>query len=241
VLVIPAIDLRGGRCVRLRRGDPNAETVYASEPADVARWAASEGARLLHVVDLDAALGTGSNASAIREIRAVVDVPLQIGGGVRTFEAVGSWLAMAGTRVILGTAAASDPTFVAEAVARWGERIAVAVDVRANAVMIDGWRTSAGPVERIVPAMIAAGARRLVVTAVGADGRMEGPDLALHERILALAGVPTIASGGIRSAADVRALAGIGVEAAIVGRALYEGTLSLAEALAAGAGRARAR
>ncbi len=235
MLVIPAIDLRAGRCVRLRRGDPTVETVFADDPGAVARRFVAAGAELLHVVDLDAALGTGSNGDAVRAIRAAVDVPLQVGGGLRTSEAIEAAIGLGDTRVVLGTAAASEPLFVAEAAARWGDGIVVAVDVKANTVMVDGWRAPAGPVERIVPALVDAGALRLMVTAVSADGTMGGPELPLYERIRALTDRSVIASGGIRDAADIGALAACGVEAAVVGRALYEGALALPDAITAGA------
>jgi phosphoribosylformimino-5-aminoimidazole carboxamide ribotide isomerase len=230
VILVPAIDLRGGHAVRLTRGDPEAETVYADDPVAVARRFEAEGAVLLHVVDLDAALGTGDNREVVARICRAVSVPVQTGGGLRSLEAVEAALNAGAARAVLGTAAARDPEFVREAVARHGDRIVVAVDVRDGQVMVRGWREPAGELEAVVRLLAEAGAPRFLVTSIAVDGTLAGPDVALYRRVLALTDRPVLASGGVHDAGDLRGLGATGVEGAIVGKALYEGTLTLRDA-----------
>jgi phosphoribosylformimino-5-aminoimidazole carboxamide ribotide isomerase len=232
MIVVPAIDLRGGRCVRLVRGDPSQQTVYKADPPAVARVFEEQGAELLHVVDLDATFGTGDNQDTITEICDAVDIPVQVGGGLRSVVNLMQAQIAGASRVVLGTAAALDPDFVRGAVNRYRQRVVVAVDVRGDRVMVDGWRTDAGALEEIIPAMERANAPRFLVTSIDLDGTMEGPDLDLYDRLRQITMRPVQASGGVRSAEDLDALAALGVEAAIVGRALYEGTISLSEATA---------
>ncbi len=229
MIVIPAIDLRGGRCVRLFRGDPTAETVYDADPVAVARGFEAEGARRLHVVDLDAALGSGSNRDVVVAICRNVAIPVQLGGGIRSVESVQRALADGAERAILGTGAILDPGLVADAVRRFGDRIAVAVDVRGHELALRGWRDRGPRVEEAIRTLCDAGAPRLVVTSVQRDGTMDGPDLSLYERVLAMTDLPVIASGGVRKAEDVRALRDLGLEGVVVGKALYAGTLRLSE------------
>jgi phosphoribosylformimino-5-aminoimidazole carboxamide ribotide isomerase len=230
MIVVPAIDLRGGRCVRLVRGDPAQQTVYNAEPPAVARVFEQQGAELLHVVDLDAAFGTGENQDTITEICDAVDIPVQVGGGLRSVVNLMQAQIAGASRVVLGTAAALDPDFVRSAVTRYRQRVVVAVDVMGDRVMVDGWRTDAGALADIIPAMERANAPRFLVTSIDVDGTMEGPDLGLYDRLRQITMRPVQASGGVRSPEDLAALAALGVEAAIVGRALYEGTISLSEA-----------
>jgi len=232
MIVIPAIDLRGGRCVRLLRGDPAKAVVYGDDPVAMARLFEDGGAEALHVVDLDAALGDGDNRGAITSICEAVSMPVQTGGGLHAMQDVDRVLAIGAARAVLGTAAARDPGFVREAVERHGDAIVVALDARDGRVMVRGWRDEAGPLERLVPALDAAGAPRFLVTSIGADGTLEGPDIPLYRQVLELTRRPLIASGGVARAADVEALAVLGVEAVVVGKALYEGTLTLEDALA---------
>ncbi|HEX9121924.1 MAG TPA: 1-(5-phosphoribosyl)-5-[(5-phosphoribosylamino)methylideneamino]imidazole-4-carboxamide isomerase [Actinomycetota bacterium] len=227
--MIPAIDLRGGKCVRLFRGDPNAQTTYEADPVETAVRFEQEGARRLHVVDLDAALGTGSNREVIVAICRSVAVPVQVGGGLRTMEAVERVLQDGAARAILGTAAALDPGFVAEAVDHVRDRVVVAVDVQGERLMVRGWQEQGPPLEEAVAALTAAGSPRFLATSVQHDGTMDGPDLALYERLVGLTDVPVIASGGVRKADDVWSLRELGVEAAVVGKALYSGTMHLSE------------
>ncbi len=229
MIVIPAIDLRGGRCVRLFRGDVAAETVYEGDPVEVAERFQAEGARRLHVVDLDAARGEGSNRAIVREICRAVQIPVQLGGGIRTLDALWAALEDGAARAILGTAAALNPGFVAEAVEHVGDRVLVAVDVRNGRVATHGWRELGPRVEEAIPALAAAGAPRFLVTSIQRDGTMDGPDLALYERVLQLTDRPVLASGGVRVAEDVRALRDLGLEGVVVGKALYAGTLRLEE------------
>jgi phosphoribosylformimino-5-aminoimidazole carboxamide ribotide isomerase len=231
VIVIPAIDLRGGRAVRLLRGDPAEETAYDDDPVNVAVRFQTEGARRLHVIDLDAALEQGDNRDTIRDICRSVVLPVQVGGGIRTLEDITAVLEIGGGRVILGTSAALDPGFVARAVEEFAERILVAVDVRAGHTMVKGW-TEEGPlVDDVLPALNDAGTPRYLVTAIARDGTLEGPDLRLYRQILTLTDRPVIASGGVRTADDIWALRDAGCEAAVTGKALYEKTLKLSQVI----------
>jgi phosphoribosylformimino-5-aminoimidazole carboxamide ribotide isomerase len=229
VIVIPAIDIRGGHCVRLFRGDVAAETVYDDDPVDMARRFESEGARRLHVVDLDAARDEGSNRAQVKEICRAVAIPVQLGGGLRTLPNVERALEDGAARTILGTAAALDPSMVAEVVAIAGDGVVVAVDVRDGRVMTHGWLREGPLLEDAVPALHAAGTPRFLVTSISRDGTMDGPDLALYERMLELTDRPVIASGGVRVADDVWALRDLGLEACVVGKAMYAGTLRMQE------------
>ena len=231
MIVIPAIDLRGGRAVRLLRGDPEAETAYSQDPVAVAMRFQAEGARRLHVVDLDAALDQGDNREVITEICHSVAIPVQVGGGLRSLEAIGQVLEAGASRAILGTAAATDPTFVERAVEEHAEHIVVSVDVRGGHVMVRGW-TEEGPLlEDAISALEDAGAPLFLATAIARDGTLEGPDLRLYERVLGITAVPVIASGGVRDAADIWALRDLGCEAAVTGKALYEKTLKLSQVI----------
>jgi phosphoribosylformimino-5-aminoimidazole carboxamide ribotide isomerase len=229
VIVIPAIDLRHGRCVRLFRGDVEAETVYDDDPVEVARRFEAEGARRLHVVDLDAARTDGSNRDVVKEICRNVAIPVQLGGGLRTMAAIEQAIADGAARVILGTAAASEPSLVERAVERLDGDVVVAVDVREGRVMTHGWLEEGPPLEGAVTALHAAGTPRFLVTSIARDGTMDGPDLPLYERMLELTDRPIIASGGIRVADDVWALRELGLEACVVGKAMYAGTIRMQE------------
>jgi phosphoribosylformimino-5-aminoimidazole carboxamide ribotide isomerase len=229
VIVIPAIDLRGGRAVRLRRGDPREETAYANDPVEVAQRFQEQGARRLHVIDLDAALGEGHNREAIGAICRAVVVPVQVGGGIRSLEAAAAVFDAGGARAILGTAAAADASFVARAVEEFAERVVVAVDVRGGHLMIDGWREEGPALDPAIAGLNEAGAPRYLVTAIARDGTLDGPDLTLYRQVLKLTDRPVIASGGVRNAEDVWALRDVGCEAAVAGKALYEKTLKLSQ------------
>lgn len=230
MLVIPAIDLRGGRCVRLYQGDYARETVYDDDPLAVARRWRDAGARLIHVVDLDGARsGVGSQRALIRAIAAELDVPVQVGGGVRTAADAAELLEGGVARVIIGTAAVRDPELVSELVARYGpKRIVVGIDARGGLVATDGWReTSQTPAGRLIDEMAARGVERIVYTDIERDGTLTSPNFEALAGVTGR-GVAVIASGGVARRADLDRLAAIpGVEAAIVGQALYTGNLTL--------------
>jgi phosphoribosylformimino-5-aminoimidazole carboxamide ribotide isomerase len=229
MIVIPAVDLRGGRAVRLRRGDPSEETAYANDPVEVAERFQEQGARRLHVIDLDAALGEGDNREAITAICRAVVVPVQVGGGIRSLEAAAAVFEAGASRAILGTAAAADASFVGRAVEEFAERVVVAVDVRGGHLMIDGWREEGPLLEDAIAGLDDAGAPRYLVTAIARDGTLDGPDLTLYRQVLKLTERPVIASGGVRNADDIWALRDVGCEAAVTGKALYEKTLKLSQ------------
>jgi len=231
VIVIPAIDLRGGRAVRLLRGNPDQETAYADDPVAVAVRFQEEGARRLHVVDLDAALDAGDNRDVIGAICQAVVLPVQVGGGVRTSEEIEAVLQMGAARAILGTTAALQPAFVTRAVEEYAERIVVAIDVRGGHAMVRGWTEEGPSLAEIVPALNDAGCPRYLVTAIARDGTLDGPDLRLYKQIMTLTDRPIIASGGVRTAEDIWALRDIGCEASVTGKALYERTLKLAQVI----------
>ncbi len=229
MIVIPAIDLRGGRCVRLVQGDYSRETVYSDDPVRVARRWAECGARWLHVVDLDGArAGQPLQVGLVEQVvRAVPELSVQVGGGLRSLEAIERVLMAGAARVVLGTAAIERPEFVAEAVRLFGaDRIVVAVDSRAGRVATHGWETLQ-PVHAVdvVRRMVQFGVRRVLATDVARDGTLMRPNVELMADLAAL-GVAVIASGGVSSRADLEVLAQVrGVEAVVVGRALYEGRL----------------
>jgi phosphoribosylformimino-5-aminoimidazole carboxamide ribotide isomerase len=237
VELIPAIDLRAGRVVRLVAGDFACETTYGDDALLIARRWVGEGATRLHIVDLDGAReGRPVQADLVARVVAGAGVPCQVAGGLRDAAAVEAALAAGADRVVLGTALLRDPGFASRLVARHGsERIVVALDVRAGLALGEGWRAGAGGVapDEALRVLAAAGVERFAATAVDRDGLLEGPDLDLLGRLVALRRGRIIASGGISSIADLRAVRSIGCAGAIVGRALYEGRIDLAEALAA--------
>ncbi len=229
MIVIPAIDIRAGRCVRLLQGDFSRETVYADDPVAVARHWASRGASWLHVVDLDGArAGEPVQLELVREIvRAVPGVLVQAGGGVRSLDAIERLLDSGVTRVVIGTVVLEQPELVTQAIERFGtDRLVVAIDSRDGWVATRGWETLT-PVraEDVAQRVAAQGVRRVLATDIGRDGTLTRPNVELMARLAAM-GVLVIASGGVSRYEDLLALARVpGVEAAIVGRALYEGQL----------------
>jgi phosphoribosylformimino-5-aminoimidazole carboxamide ribotide isomerase len=235
-----AIDLRGGRCVRLVEGDFSRETVYGDDPVAVAREFARQGAPWIHVVDLDAArTGDPVNRPVVTAIAASVTVPVQTGGGVRSIEDAAALLGSGVTRVVLGTAAVERPELVGEIALRWPGRVAVGLDHRDGEVRLRGWVDGGGRrVAELIPEAVAAGAVAVIVTDISRDGRLAGPDVAGLAGLLELTGAPLVASGGVSGLDDLRVLAGIradghGLSGVIVGRALYVGAFSVAQAVAA--------
>jgi phosphoribosylformimino-5-aminoimidazole carboxamide ribotide isomerase len=235
VEIIPAIDVLGGRAVRLAGGRRDAVTLEGGDPVELARRFASEGAKRLHLVDLDGAFSGVPSVDLVERVSAAGGLPLQVGGGYRTLEAVATGLDAGADRVMVGTAALT-PGFLEQAVERFGGSLVVAVDVRDGRVVVEGWVAES----ELTPGDLARrcadlGVVRLLVTSAARDGSLEGPDLTLVEEILT-AGVPVLAAGGIASLDDVRALRDAGCEAAVVGSALLAGRFTLAEALSATAG-----
>lgn len=235
MIVFPAIDLRGGRCVRLRQGDPRAETIFGDDPAAMARRWEGYGAAWLHVVNLDGALederASAVNLEALRAILAAVSIPVQFGGGLRTLGDVERVLEMGVARAILGTAAVRDRGLVGQAVARFGaERVAVAIDARGGRVAVRGWQeVTAVEATTLACKLKELGLVRTVYTDIARDGTLAGPNLEAVRALAQQSGLKVIASGGIAHLKDLRALAGLGeaVEGAIVGQALYTGSIDL--------------
>lgn len=232
--VYPAVDLMADEAVRLLQGDPLRKVAAAGDPVTLARRWADEGARWLHVVDLDGALaGSPRHLDVVERICDAVPVPVQLGGGLRSLDDVRAAFDAGASRVILGTAA-FDEEVLQGALARFGDRIAVALDAQEGAVAVEGWRWRA-PLSVLDAArrLAAAGVARFVYTDVIRDGMLAGPDLEGLRRLRGEVTVPVILSGGIGTAEDIRAAAAAGAEGIIVGRALYEGRITLAQALAA--------
>ena len=233
--VIPAIDLRGGRCVRLVQGDYDREIVFSDNPVSIARNWAEQGAPRLHVVDLDGAReGRPVNANVVQTIIEAVDLPVQVAGGVRDHDAVDTWLAAGADRVVLGTAAVRDREFAAEAARRHGERIVVSIDARDGVVATEGWREGTGEqAEALLLRLAALGVRRFVCTDIARDGTLTSPNFEAVEALVKASPAAIIAAGGVAEVAHLVRLAQLGVEGAIVGLALYDGRVKLPEALAA--------
>ena len=237
--ILPAIDLRAGRVVRLVEGDFERETAFSDDPVAVARSFADQGARWLHVVDLDGArTGEPAHTAVIREIvEAIGDrVAVEVAGGLRTEALVAAALAAGAARAVVGTAALRDPAFAGRLVATHGsQRIAVAIDVRDGLALGEGWRAGAAGVraEDALTTLADQGVTTFEATAIDRDGRLAGPDLDLLGRLVALGRGQVIASGGVTSVADIRAVRELGCAGAILGRALYEGRIDLASAIEA--------
>lgn len=227
--VIPAIDVLEGRCVRLSEGRRERVTIEGGDPAEAAARFAAEGARWLHVVDLDGAFSGRPTPGLVEQIVAAAGVPMQIGGGLRDPEAIQAALDAGAARAIVGTAALTDVEALAT---RFGERLVVAVDMRDGRVVAEGWATESDlAADELAQRCAAAGARRLLVTSTRRDGSLAGPDLELLEEVLA-AGLPVLAAGGIASLDDLGTLRELGCEGAVVGSAIWSGRFGLAEALA---------
>lgn len=231
--IIPAIDLRNGKCVRLYQGDYEKETVFSDDPVSVAlRWQ-SEGAKRLHLVDLDgAARGELCNLDAIEKIAAAVEIPVQVGGGVRSLETIEQLLELGVGRAILGTVAVEDPGLAEEACQRFGDQIIIGIDARDGRVATRGWlqqsKVTAG---ELAARMVGLGARRFIYTDISRDGTLTSPNFEAVAELLSQVSVPVIAAGGISSVEHLPRLAALGAEGAIVGRAIYTGDVKLEEAV----------
>lgn len=229
--IYPAIDIRGGNCVRLLQGDYAQETVYASSPAEIAKKWETAGADFIHVVDLDGARSGGNeNRTAVAEICNSVNVPVQQGGGIRSLEDVEAVLALGVSRVIIGTAAIDDPGMVREAVRRHGSAIAVGIDAKDGYVATDGWtKVSEKTAVELALEMKAIGVETIIFTDIATDGTLAGPNVRAMAEMAEKTGLNVIASGGVGCEADLDALSRTGVEGAIVGKALYTGKIELSE------------
>lgn len=232
--IIPAIDLRGGRCVRLHQGDFSRETVFAADPVAMARHWRNLGARRLHVIDLDgAAQGKPVHVSLIGQIVRAVNIPVQVGGGLRQMEAIENLLLAGVARAILGTVALEDPALVKEACHRFGEAILVSLDAREGRVATHGWQeASSVPAAELMEKMASLGVRRFIYTDIARDGTLTEPNFEAIAELKAKAPWPLLVAGGISSLAHLEKLAQLGMEGAILGRAIYTGHLDLREALA---------
>ncbi len=236
MLVIPAIDLSEGKCVRLQRGDMNAKTVFSDDPAEVARRWANDGAEMIHIVDLDGAVsGTFANFEAVRDIIAAVPIPVELGGGLRTVEQVARVLDAGVKWAILGTAAISNRPELEKCLKRFGDRIIVGIDARDGRVAVQGWtQTSDVEALELAKQMEQLGVGKIIFTDINTDGMLGGPNIPAMKAMAQAVGIPVIASGGVTTLEDIRKLRGLerfGLEGCIVGRALYSGTIALAEAV----------
>ncbi|HEY1319433.1 MAG TPA: bifunctional 1-(5-phosphoribosyl)-5-((5-phosphoribosylamino)methylideneamino)imidazole-4-carboxamide isomerase/phosphoribosylanthranilate isomerase PriA [Streptosporangiaceae bacterium] len=233
--LLPAVDVSGGQAVRLVQGAAGTETSYGDPLAAALAWQAA-GAQWIHLVDLDAAFGRGSNAELLAGVVARLDVAIELSGGIRDTESLTAALSTGCARVNIGTAALERPRWVHEVIAEYGEKIAVGLDVRGTRLAARGWTTEGGELDETLARLGEADCPRFVVTDVTRDGTLTGPNLDLLRRVCAASSRPVIASGGVSSLADLRAIATLtplGVEGAIVGKALYASAFTLQEALEA--------
>jgi len=239
MIIYPAIDIKDGKCVRLFKGKMDEVTVFSDDPVEMAKKWEEAGARFLHVVDLDGAVeGEPQNLEIVRKIVAAVSVPVQLGGGIRSFESVEEALSVGVRRVILGTIAVKDPALLQKVVGLYGESIAVGIDAREGKVAVSGWIENT-PLDAVAVAkrMENVGVKRVIYTDIERDGTLIGPNLSGLRKLLESTTIPIIASGGISVVSDIqklKELESLGLEGAIIGRALYVGTISLREAIALG-------
>ncbi|WP_018789361.1 bifunctional 1-(5-phosphoribosyl)-5-((5-phosphoribosylamino)methylideneamino)imidazole-4-carboxamide isomerase/phosphoribosylanthranilate isomerase PriA [Salinispora arenicola] len=231
--LLPAVDVADGQAVRLVQGAAGSETAYG-DPLDAALAWQRDGAEWIHLVDLDAAFGRGSNADLLADVVRQLDVRVELSGGVRDDESLRAALATGATRVNIGTAALEDPLWCDRVCGEYGDRVAIGLDVRGRTLSARGWTRDGGDLWDVLERLDRAGASRYVVTDITKDGTMRGPNLELLHEVCARTNAPVIASGGVSTLADLRALAALepaGVEGVIAGKALYAGAFTVAEAL----------
>jgi len=231
--LLPAIDVKGGLAVRLVQGELSKESTYGA-PLEVAREFVEAGAEWIHLVDLDAAFGIGSNADLLAEVIASVDIKVELSGGIRDDESLRKALATGCKRVNLGTAALENPEWTAKVISEFGDRIAVGLDVRGHTLAARGWTKEGGDLFETLERLDRNGCSRYIVTDVAKDGTLTGPNLELLREVCAATKQPVVASGGVsklQDLIDLRELTSIGVEGAIVGKALYAGAFTLPQAL----------
>lgn len=231
----PAIDLRGGKCVRLLQGDYRRELIFDDDPAAVARRMVEQGAEHLHLVDLDGARdGRPGNLESVRAILAAVDIPCELGGGIRDEAIIAQLLATGLSRLVIGTRALGDPNWLRMCARRWPGRIVLGIDARDGQVATDGWlKTSSAAAEDLARQFDTEPLAAIIYTDIATDGMLGGPNLAAMRRMHEAIRLPLVASGGVTTADDVAALAAVGLTGCIIGRALYENRITLPEALAA--------
>lgn len=237
MIIIPAIDLREGKCVRLIEGKIENETIYSEDPVAVAKSWEEQGAEMIHLVDLDGAFaGHPQNQEVIEEILKVVKVPVQVGGGIRTLETIDELLELGVQWVVLGTVAINNPDLVKAACTKWGDRIVVGIDAKDGYVAIEGWEATVGKtILELAKEMEAIGVKRIVYTDVRRDGTLKGPNLESTKELAEQTNIEVIASGGVAKLEDLVALKSyenIGIAGVIIGKALYSGAFTLKEALA---------
>ncbi|MEU7822351.1 bifunctional 1-(5-phosphoribosyl)-5-((5-phosphoribosylamino)methylideneamino)imidazole-4-carboxamide isomerase/phosphoribosylanthranilate isomerase PriA [Catellatospora sp. NPDC049133] len=233
--LLPAVDVVNGQAVRLEQGAAGSETSYGAPLAAALDFQAA-GAQWIHVVDLDAAFGRGSNAELLAELVGRVDIKVELSGGIRDDESLAAALATGAARVNIGTAALEDPQWCDRVVGEYGDRVAIGLDVRGRVLSSRGWTREAGDLYEVLERLDKAGCARYVVTDILKDGMLQGPNLQLYRDICAATPAPVIASGGVSTLDDLRALATlepIGVEGVITGKAVYSGAFTIPEALAA--------
>lgn len=234
LVLLPAVDVRDGRAVRLVKGELSAETQYG-EPLEAAKAFERSGAEWIHLVDLDAAFGTGTNHELLRDLIAKLDLKVELSGGIRDEESLNRALETGCARINLGTAALENPEWTAKVIARYGDRVAVGLDVRGRTLAARGWTKDGGDIFETLTRLDNEGCARYVVTDVNKDGTLQGPNFELLESVCAMTSAPVIASGGISSLEDLKGLrtrTSLGIEGAIVGKALYSGAFTFEEALA---------
>ena len=237
MIIYPAIDIRGGRCVRLTEGRFDAETVFADDPAEMALKWAGLGAEFLHLVDLDGALaGEGKNVPVIERILQSVNIPVQLGGGIRNLETIEKLLSLGVTRLILGSAAVKNPELVEEACKKYPGHIAVGIDAKNGDVAIEGWGKGSGvAATELAKKMAAYGVETIIYTDISRDGMLSGVNVEATAALARVCGVPIIASGGVASLEDIRRVKAVesdGVQGCIIGKAIYTGAVDLKAALA---------
>lgn len=234
MIIIPAVDIKGGRCVRLEQGRLERETVYSEDPVEVARRWASLGAELIHLVDLDAAVqGRPVNFDIVERIISVTGVPVQVGGGIRDANLAGMYLSLGGVkRVILGTAAYEDPELVKELSGKHPGRVAVGIDASGGKVAIKGWlEVTDEDAITLGRKLEGLGVSCIIYTDISRDGMLAGPNLEAMREMARAVGIPVVASGGVSSIEDIEHLKGIELEGVIIGKALYSGAIELNEAI----------
>jgi phosphoribosylformimino-5-aminoimidazole carboxamide ribotide isomerase len=236
MIIFPAIDIRGGKCVRLEEGRFDRETVFAENPLEAARRWVEAGSEWLHIVDLDGArAGRPVNLEAVEKIAGTFDVKIQLGGGVRTLESVAEILSAGVQRVILGSVAVRSPELVSQVCAKYGERIVIGIDARNGEVAVDGWEKSGLlQADELALRMKAAGATRIIYTDISRDGMLTGVNVAATLQLARKSGLKVIASGGVRGMEDLvelKPVADQGIEGVIIGKALYTGAITLKDAL----------